>query len=176
MIIFLTYSWRRSRRAAHEGLSKLAVRSYRTILHKERILLASAILENPGALEKLFQRTTASATMSIVYDYPTLETENDKNLKDIRAFSDRVSIAAAPGAYLVELFPWMVYIPERHVLVSSQYSIFPHLIGWPNQDSQNGNMKESDTSSNIPACSSRFSMMFVVRLWVQNPRFSVRAF
>ena len=174
-ITFLTHSWRRSRRAAHEGLSKSAVRSYHMILRKEGVLLASALLENPRALEKLFQRTAASAIMSIVYDYPTLEIENDKNVKDIRVFNERMSKAGAPGAYLVELFPWMVYIPEMYVLVSSQCSSFPHLTGWPIQDSQNGSMKESDTSFNIPACLSHFSMIFILRLWVWNPRFSIRA-
>ncbi|KAH9177243.1 cytochrome P450 [Lactarius sanguifluus] len=51
--------------------------------------------------------------MSILYDYPILRTENDKNLKEILAFADRMSETVAPGAYLVELFPWMLHIPER---------------------------------------------------------------
>ncbi|KAN0139662.1 Cytochrome P450 monooxygenase [Lactarius tabidus] len=114
---FLPYGdvWRRTRRAAHEGLTKNAARSYHTLLRKEGILLASALLSSPRArdLEKHFQRTAASATMSMLYDYPTLETENDKTLSEIHAFIDRLSIAAVPGAYLVELFPWMMHIPER---------------------------------------------------------------
>jgi hypothetical protein len=51
--------------------------------------------------------------MSILYDYPTLETENDNTLKEIHAFNDHVSEAAAPGAHLVELFPWVMHIPDR---------------------------------------------------------------
>ncbi|KAH9163930.1 hypothetical protein EDB89DRAFT_2078398 [Lactarius sanguifluus] len=60
------------------------------------------------------QRTAASATLSILYNYPTRESEDDKtvNLKDICAFIDRMSVAAAPGGYLVELMPWMLHIPE----------------------------------------------------------------
>ncbi|KAI9462874.1 cytochrome P450 [Lactarius psammicola] len=105
--------WRRNRRAAHEGLTKSAVRDYHTILRKESLLLASALLASPSALEKHFQRTAASATLSILYDYPTLENENDKTLKGIHTFIERMSIAAAPGTYLVELMPWMLHIPER---------------------------------------------------------------
>ncbi|KAH9003787.1 cytochrome P450 [Lactarius hatsudake] len=107
--------WRRSRRAAHQVLTKAAVRGYHNILRKESVLLTSALLANPGAVEpeKHFQRTATSATMSILYDYPTLRTENDKNLKEILAFADRMSETVAPGAYLVELFPWMLHIPER---------------------------------------------------------------
>ena len=53
-----------------------------------------------------------------MYDYPTLETENDKNIKEIHAFGYRTSVAATPGTCLVELFPWMLHIPERSALVS----------------------------------------------------------
>lgn len=120
----LVDSWRRTRRAAHEGLRKNAARGYHTLLRKEGILLASALLASPRAqdLEKHFQRTAASATMSMLYDYPTLETENDKTLSEIHAFIDRLSIAAVPGAYLVDVFPWMMHIPERFVIVSMTYS------------------------------------------------------
>lgn len=110
-------SWRRNRRAAREGLTRSACRSYHTILQKESVLLASALLESPGSFEKLFQRTAASSTLSILYDYPTLENDNDKTLKGIHAFLERMSFAAAPGSYLVELMPWMMHIPERSVLI-----------------------------------------------------------
>jgi len=51
--------------------------------------------------------------MSIVYDYPTLESINDPAVKDIEDFILRISNAMKPGRYLVNIFPWMVYIPER---------------------------------------------------------------
>ncbi|KAH9022743.1 cytochrome P450 [Lactarius deliciosus] len=105
--------WRRSRRASYQALTKAAVRGYHNVLRKEGVLLASALLANPVALEKHFQRAAASAIMSILYDYPTLETENDENLKEILAYAERTSRATAPGAHLVELFPWMLHIPER---------------------------------------------------------------
>jgi hypothetical protein len=109
--------WRRTRRAAHAELTKPVVRDYHPILHKEAIILASALLRNPEAREKHFKRCAASATMSILYDYPTLETENDKTLEEIHAYITRISEAWAPGAYLVEIFPWMIYIPDRYVLI-----------------------------------------------------------
>ncbi|KAH9001032.1 cytochrome P450 [Lactarius akahatsu] len=105
--------WRRTRRAAHEGLTKLAVRDYHPILRKEATLLSSAILDDQGALEKHFQRSTASSIMSILYHYPTLENNDDETLKQIHTFVGRLSKAAAPGAHLVELLPWMMHIPER---------------------------------------------------------------
>ena len=114
---FTTRRWRRTRRAARLGLTRPVVRDYHPILHKEAILLASALLRNPEVREKHFQRCSASATMSILYDYPALETENDKTLKAIHDYIDRISKAATPGAHLVEVFPWMMHIPDRSVRI-----------------------------------------------------------
>ncbi len=118
----LPHRWRRTRRAAHEGLTKLAARDYHPILRKEASLLSSAILDNQGFLEKHFQRVTASAIMSILYDYPTLENEDDETLKKIHTFIGRMSKAAAPGAHLVELLPWMMYIPEWYAFTFIAHS------------------------------------------------------
>jgi hypothetical protein len=114
LIFFSSRSWRRARRAASEVLTKVAVRDYHPVFRKEAILLAVAILENPDALDKYIQRSAASATLSILYDYPTLENEHDKTLTGIHTFINRMSAASAPGAHFVELFPWMIHIPERY--------------------------------------------------------------
>ncbi|KAH9996758.1 cytochrome P450 [Russula vinacea] len=106
-------TWRRTRRAAQEILTKVAVRDYHPVFFKEAILLSTAMLKNPDASDKHIQRSSASATMSILYDYPTLENEDDKTLTGIRAFIDRMDAAAVPGAYLVDSFPWMINIPSR---------------------------------------------------------------
>ena len=108
-------SWRRTRRAAHEMLTKSMVRDYYPTFSKEAIILAYSILGNPKALDNHIERSAASATMSILYDYPTLEDEHDKTITEIHGFIDRVSAATAPGANLVELFPWIIHIPERYV-------------------------------------------------------------
>ena len=51
--------------------------------------------------------------MSIVYDYPTIVSEQDPSVKRIEKYIDRVSHAEATGTYLVDMFPWMKHIPER---------------------------------------------------------------
>jgi len=45
--------------------------------------------------------------------------------QEIHVFVNRVPAAAAPGAYLVELFPWMFYIPERYASVNYWLSSHP---------------------------------------------------
>ena len=99
----------------------MAIRDYHPILRKEANLLALALFENPGALERHFQRFAASAIMSILYDYPTLENEHDKTITDIHVVANRILSAGTFGAYLVELFPWMMLIPERYVSIRHKY-------------------------------------------------------
>ena len=150
-LIVVACRWRRTRRAAHEILTKVIVRDYHPVFCKEAILLASAMLENPHALDKHIQRSSASATMSILYDYPTLENEHDKTLTKIHAFIDRISAATAPGAYLVELLPWMIHIPERY----ESMPFFVCLIIWNygTSDLRNGNVREWSTFGSIQPCS-----------------------
>ena len=112
-LIVITCRWRRTRRAAHEVLAKVVVRDYHPVFCKEAALLASTILRNPDTLDRHFQRSSTSAIMSILYDYPTLETEHDETITQIHTFVNRLSAASTPGAHLVELFPWMIHIPER---------------------------------------------------------------
>jgi hypothetical protein len=105
------------------------------------MLLAAAFLKTPDALDQHIQRSSASATMSILYDYPTLENdEHDKTLAGIHAFIDRLSAASTPGAHLVEVFPWMIHIPERYDSTSSIVCVATWNDG--TSDLQSGNVKQ----------------------------------
>ena len=103
------------RRAAHEALTKRVVQNYHPIQTKEATILASSLLSSSADvnLSKHFHRTGASAIMSIVYDYPTLESINDPAVKNIEDYVLRISHSIRSGGYLVDIFPWMMYIPER---------------------------------------------------------------
>ena len=140
--------------------TKVAVRDYHPIFRKEAILLASAFLKNPNTLEKHILRSSASATMSMLYDYPTIEDEHDETLTKIHEFLDRMSATAAPGAHLADLFHWMIHIPERYIVTYLYHPscvklclIIPR-IGMP--DMQNGNAKQWNISGNIRLCSMDF--------------------
>jgi len=107
-------SWRLMRRAQHEVSTKAVVRDYRRpTFSKEAIILASSILRNPKPLDQDFKRSSASATMSILCGYPTLEDGYDETVREINTFGERLSAAGTPREHLVELLPWVIYIPER---------------------------------------------------------------
>ena len=109
-------NWRRMRKAAHEGLNKGVVKDFHETQTKEALLLAAGGLAEPAQLDKHLRRAAASMVLSVVYDLPTIKSEQDPNVKLINGFVLRITRAAYPGAHLVEFFPWMLYIPSRHEL------------------------------------------------------------
>ena len=122
LTVILSYScsWRRMRRAAHEALAKRVVQNYHPLQTKEATILVSSLL-SPSAglnLEKHFHRLGASTILSILYDYPTLKSIHDPTLEEIEEYMLRTSRAAMPGTYFVDIFPWMMYIPERYGMLS----------------------------------------------------------
>jgi hypothetical protein len=103
------------RRAAHEALTKRAVKNYHLIQMKEATILVSSLLTPSANLkqDRHFKRLAASTVMSIIYDYPTIMSEHDYAVEKIEKYNDRLGHALALGSYFVDIFPWMKYIPER---------------------------------------------------------------
>ena len=50
--------------------------------------------------------------LSVVYDIPTVLSPADPTVTNINRFMDKGVEYAIPGNYLVELIPWMLYIPS----------------------------------------------------------------
>lgn len=104
------------RRAAHEGLSRTALESFKTLQLNEAVLLASGLLAQPSRWDSHLRRTAASTVMSVTYDTPPIISELNSSVKAINDFVARLTRAALPGAHFVEFFPWMMYIPGRYVI------------------------------------------------------------
>ncbi|KAH9958534.1 cytochrome P450 [Lactifluus volemus] len=108
-------SWRRMRKASNEWFSKESVKQFHEIQMTEAVILASDSLAKPARLEQNYRRSSASMVLSVIYGQPPIKSE-DNHIVDsdlIDNFLYRLTRAAYPGAYLVEVFPWMRYIPSR---------------------------------------------------------------
>ena len=112
----LSDSWRRLRKAAHEGLHKGVIHRFQPTQHIEGLLLACGLLAEPDNWDGHLRRTAASLIMSIVYDEPPIISGSHTSVKLINDFDARLTRAALPGAHFVEFFPWMMYIPIRRAI------------------------------------------------------------
>lgn len=101
------------RKAAHEGFNKGMVKNYQVVQALEAVLLASDVVEDPQSYNKHYRRAGASMVLSIIYDLPTVRSEEDINLKRIDAHIERLVKGSAP--HLVDAIPWLEYVPSRSV-------------------------------------------------------------
>ncbi|KAF7374028.1 hypothetical protein MSAN_00283400 [Mycena sanguinolenta] len=105
-------TWRKMRRVAQEALSKNFTHKFHAIQAKEAILLTHSLLVDPTPWDSHLRRTTASTLLSMVYDTPPLISEKDPRIIRVNDFMERLGRAGYPGAYLVEYFTWMRYLPS----------------------------------------------------------------
>lgn len=100
------------RRAAHEGFNVRASATYQPLQEKESTLLASHMLRNPTRWDEHLKRSAASTVLSAVYGWLPIDTSADALVERINKLMERIIYACMPGAYLVEIFPSMLYLPE----------------------------------------------------------------
>jgi hypothetical protein len=101
------------RKAANEGFNKGSVKRFHEKQTMEAILITSDFFAKPVQWDRHFRRAAASMIMSVVYGHPAITSEHDHSAEAINDFAARLTIAAYPGAYLVEFFTWMRHIPSR---------------------------------------------------------------
>ncbi|KAH9165237.1 cytochrome P450, partial [Lactarius sanguifluus] len=105
--------WHRHRRVAVEGFSKTNSQQFRPIQGREAIMLALELIKSPPSPEKHFKRHASSIMLSIIYDLPPTESEDDPVVVGINDHVERILFEVQAGTRLVEYFPWMKYIPSR---------------------------------------------------------------
>ena len=101
------------RKAADEKFTRGSVKGFHEKQMTEAILLAHDWLITPAKWDQYLRRASASMILSVVYDNPPLTSEQDQTTEDINNFANRLTTAAAPGAHLVEIFPWLRHVPSR---------------------------------------------------------------
>jgi hypothetical protein len=106
-------SWRRARRALHDRFTKSSVKGFYDTQIKEAVILASDLLSGPARWDQHSRRASASTTLSVLYGYPTLKSDQDHIVKAINNFAERLFTAAYMGAHLVQIFPWLRHVPSR---------------------------------------------------------------
>lgn len=103
--------WRRTRRAAHETMTKARVKEYFPFQSRQAIRMVDGMLRNPTNWENDVHLAVTCSILSVLYDIPELKSTNDDLFKRLDEYCSVLIAAAAPGAHLVDFFPWMKHIP-----------------------------------------------------------------
>ena len=102
------------RRAASDTLGKINSEQFQDIQLFEAILLAEQLALQPKNWKQLLHRHSASQIMSILYGQPPLESVHDPSVENIVHFGLYLARVLGHGAHLVELIPWLRFIPSRY--------------------------------------------------------------
>ena len=76
-------------------------------------MLALALIQNPSNLEKHLQRHASSIMLTVNYNFPPVESEDDPAVVGAVKYVERMMHEMRPGTRLVEFFPWLRYVPSR---------------------------------------------------------------
>ncbi|KAJ7163866.1 cytochrome P450 [Mycena crocata] len=104
-------SHRRFRRAIHSGLQPKALSSYHPIEEREARIFLKEMISDPGDFRNSVKRFTAAVIMATMYGHQVSTFDKDKFVKRIFASAARFAGSLAPGAFLVDLMPWLLNFP-----------------------------------------------------------------
>ena len=105
---------RRYRRASTDSFSKSGVSLFRPVQNREAMILALDLMKNPSDKGMYLRRHSLSIMLSINYDLPPAQSESDPLILVITDRTRHISHTLEPGAHLVELFPWLRYVPSLY--------------------------------------------------------------
>ena len=128
--------WRRGRKLMHTLTMPTAATSYQPLQIYESERLLYDLLRTPDQYEELFERYAGGVIMRLAYG-KTIETGDEPHIRDALRVVHTVERVASPGAYLVDTFPSLMYLPswlapfkrEAASLHDFEITLFRGLIG-----------------------------------------------
>ncbi|KAG1807412.1 cytochrome P450 [Suillus variegatus] len=102
---------RRLRRVLHANLQPKVAETYEPMQTRHAKNLVLDILNDPTNHQRHAMRYSASVIMSFTYGKITLTSYTDPEVVDINRFSARIGQAMKPGAYLVDAYPILRFVP-----------------------------------------------------------------
>ncbi|KAF9222630.1 cytochrome P450 [Gyrodon lividus] len=102
---------RKMRRALHTHLQPKVAQTYESLqmLHAKDTILD--LLETPEQYQDHARTYAASVVLKVAYGKSTPTHATDPDILEVRKSLDRFRIALQPGSYLVDIFPFLKYLP-----------------------------------------------------------------
>ncbi|KAF9529927.1 cytochrome P450 [Crepidotus variabilis] len=110
---FMDYgdTWRRHRRLMHNAFHPAASKQFLPHLSKATLAFLNNMLDKPESLVENIRSMAGQTILSIAYGIE-MQKNNDPYIADAHRAIKPVSLAAVPGAFLVDTFPALKYVPD----------------------------------------------------------------
>ncbi|KAK7061237.1 O-methylsterigmatocystin oxidoreductase [Favolaschia claudopus] len=119
---FMSYNdeWQKQKKMFHQSFRKEALVDYHhVLLGKVRDMLRS-LLSSPDNYEEHVKVMISAVIMAMIYDYD-VKSMKDRYVDLQQEAMQRLSEAAIPGRFMVNIFPWLKYVPAWFPGAGFQY-------------------------------------------------------
>lgn len=103
--------WKKNRQQLHPFLDLSAINNYIERQTRDSHVLLKELLSSPEDFYTHIRKGVGSTIMKIVYGHE-VESFDDPYIQLVEEAIDYVGHATRPGAFMVEIFPWLRYVPE----------------------------------------------------------------
>ncbi|KAK1074070.1 hypothetical protein LTR74_001317 [Friedmanniomyces endolithicus] len=103
-------TWRNGRKLMHNLANVSVATTYEPMQEEESIRAIRDLLRAPEKYETWFERYSAGLILRLAYSKPVV-TGEEPFVRDVLAVVHTVERVAGPGAYLVDTFPILMYLP-----------------------------------------------------------------
>lgn len=112
-VLFLPYGdvWRRCRRLMHHVTMSAVAPVYQPEQTIEAVRLLRDIVRDPADYQAMFERFSVGIGMRLIYGQ-RLASGHDSDARTILDIVHELERVGSPGAYLVDILPAMMYIPD----------------------------------------------------------------
>jgi len=104
-------TWREHRKLARMALSPDAVKKYHKVQEDIVAMYVDSLLEQPAEFASQLRLTAGRVIMSVSYGLP-VQTPDDHYIADAEETMEMIGKATVPGAFLVDLVPFLKYLPS----------------------------------------------------------------
>lgn len=111
--VLLPYNdlWRKGRKLMHSLASETVAPTYEPVQMRESFRLLKDLLADPNNYETWFERFSAGVVLQLAYG-KTVETGDEPIVRDILEVVHTLERVISPGAYLVDTFPILMWLPK----------------------------------------------------------------
>ncbi|KAK1236879.1 hypothetical protein MKX08_007827 [Trichoderma sp. CBMAI-0020] len=111
--VLLPYNdlWRKGRKLMHSLASESVAAAYEPVQMRGSFRLLRDLLADPNNYETWFERSSAGVVLQLAYG-KTVETGDEPIVGDILEVVHTLERVISPGAYLVDTFPILMWLPK----------------------------------------------------------------
>ncbi|KAG8744096.1 hypothetical protein FRC10_010777 [Ceratobasidium sp. 414] len=102
---------KRIRRLLHDGMSLKAMQSWQPLQEQEALRFIQRLLYTPQDLVAHIRQTAGATVVKLTYGY-TVHDQSDEHIIAAEQAMESFSLLTAPGAFMVDMFPWLQYVPS----------------------------------------------------------------